>query len=129
MSTEIEVKDDKPWLFKKGQLPPNNQGRSKWVKSVRDLARGFTAEGLELLKMCARDDGASWGSRIQAINTLLDRAWGKPEQSISVERVDDREIAGLTTLELKRRFLQSLGNEVSEEAEIIEGTITEEKEE
>lgn len=118
MSGEIELRDDKPWLFKKGHVPLNNQGRSRYVKNVRDMARAFTAEGLEILKLCARDEGATWNSRIQAVNTIWDRAWGKPEQSINVERSDDRDIERLSTLELKKMFLESLGKPI--DGEVIE---------
>jgi len=65
--------------FKPGQSG-NPTGRPKEDKTVRDLARAYTADAIETLVTIAKNSKASDSARVQASTALLDRAWGKPVQ-------------------------------------------------
>lgn len=61
----------------------NPGGRPKLpedIKHVRDLARQYTASAVDALVEVM--DGDSAPAKVAAANALLDRGWGKPEQSI-----------------------------------------------
>ena len=58
------------------------------VARVADLAREYTPEAIQTLASIMRDESATRTTRIAAANALLDRAWGRPAQSIGVT-VDD----------------------------------------
>lgn len=113
----------KPWLFQKGNQPMVTGGRSKWTASLRDLARGMVPQAMAVVQMIMNDPDSPASARLQAAGMIWDRACGKPEQSISVEKFEDRDIQSLTTLELKKMLLQSIGKvEVNEE--VIEGEVS-----
>lgn len=61
----------------------NPGGRPKLpedIKHVRELARQYTHRAVDAL--VAVLDGDSAAASVAAANALLDRGWGKPEQSI-----------------------------------------------
>jgi len=66
--------------------PGNNAnpgGRPKLpddVKHVRELAREYTGEAVKTLATVMKT--GSPNARVSAANSLIDRGWGKPEQSI-----------------------------------------------
>lgn len=65
-----------PYQFKPGQSG-NPKGRPKIPPHVRDLARAYTEDAVQVLAnvmMTSDDDGA----RVKAAIAILDRAWGKP---------------------------------------------------
>ena len=73
-------------LFVKGKSG-NPGGRQKivdkkMVSDIRELARSHSLEAIETLVSVMQDGKASPGARLTAANSLLDRAWGKPQQSI-----------------------------------------------
>lgn len=68
--------------FPKGKSG-NPGGRPKLpedVKHVRELARQYTASAVAALVEVLESDSAA--GKVAAANALLDRGWGKPEQSI-----------------------------------------------
>lgn len=68
--------------FKPGQSG-NPGGRPKALKDVQDLARKYTRRAVRALAETLRntpDDKA----RIAAAEALLNRAWGKPQQSVEL---------------------------------------------
>lgn len=73
----------------KGQFPPgvsgNPGGRSKALADVQELARAHTAENIEGLMAIANDPKAPAQARVAARVAVLDRAWGKPTQSVQAE--------------------------------------------
>lgn len=54
------------------------------TRTLRELARDYTAEALEALVAVLRD-GESETARIQAANAILDRGYGKPTTTIGDE--------------------------------------------
>jgi hypothetical protein len=62
--------------------PKGSKNRAN--KELRDLARTYTNDALETLAGIAQN-GESEAARVQASVALLDRAWGKPRQSIETD--------------------------------------------
>jgi hypothetical protein len=69
--------------FVKGQSG-NPGGRPKLLSEVQELARAHTAENLEGLMEIARSPKSPAQARVAARVAVLDRAWGKPGQSIDM---------------------------------------------
>ncbi|MBR0901202.1 DUF5681 domain-containing protein [Bradyrhizobium liaoningense] len=70
--------------FKPGQSG-NPGGRTPIVKEVQELARTHTTDAIEGLARIAKDKKAPAAARVSAWNALLDRAYGKPPQSIDAD--------------------------------------------
>lgn len=69
--------------FTKGKSG-NPGGRPKAERTVIELARQYTEEAIQGLLAIARQ-GESEASRVAAWRELLDRAWGKPSQTIDAD--------------------------------------------
>jgi hypothetical protein len=54
----------------------------KTLTEIRSLARSHTTTALTVLVRVMRNTKAPVPSRIAAANTILDRGWGKPTQTI-----------------------------------------------
>jgi hypothetical protein len=67
--------------WEKGQSG-NPKGRPTGYGGVRDLARAHTSEAVQTLVTIMNDSGAASSARTSAASAILDRGWGKPEQSI-----------------------------------------------
>lgn len=72
--------------FKKGQSG-NPGGRAHVVtadgKTLRQLARDYTEEALNVLVSVMRDEEAPPPARVSAATNIHDRGWGKPTQPVS----------------------------------------------
>lgn len=72
-----------------GQFLPgksgNAGGRPKVLTDVRELARSYTAEAIEALAKTMRDEKAPHAAKVAAAIHLLDRAWGRAPQSVSIK--------------------------------------------
>lgn len=79
--------------FKKGQVA-NPGGRPKKKDEVVDLARSYTTEAIERLAHWMRSDDAS--ASVRATESILSRAWGKPDQPISGDMALKVEIVKLS---------------------------------
>jgi hypothetical protein len=91
--------------FQKGQSG-NPAGGIKIPQDVRELARGLTKEAIATLAAVMRDDAAPHSARVRAAETLLDRAWGRPETSANIRVSSD--VRELSTAEILAA-LASLG--------------------
>lgn len=70
--------------FQKGQSG-NPGGRPKVIGEIRELAREYTAEAFETLTQIMGDEDAPAAARVAAVQTILDRGWGKPAQHVEVD--------------------------------------------
>src|SRR5258708_37114144 len=69
---------------------PKTGGRQKGSVNrtnpeVRDLARQYTEEAIDILAQCMRK-AKEWSARAMAAKTLLERGWGAPKQDVSVKQ-------------------------------------------
>ena len=58
---------------------------AKTPTEIRSLARSHTESALNVLAGIMNEPEAPHAARVSAANSLLDRGWGKPNQSISGE--------------------------------------------
>jgi hypothetical protein len=61
---------------------------------VRELAREYTQEAVRTLSVIMQDRKASASARVSAAAAILDRGWGKPEITATVDV--RQQIAGLS---------------------------------
>lgn len=73
--------------WQKGMASPNAGGRPREVGDMRELAKSYTEAAVRTLANVMNDETASAGARTAAACALLDRAYGRPSQSIET-RVD-----------------------------------------
>lgn len=62
---------------------------AKAPTEIRSLARSHTDSALKTLVGIMNQSEAPAAARVSAANSILDRGWGKSEQHITVERIED----------------------------------------
>jgi hypothetical protein len=82
-----------PW--KPGQSG-NKGARPTGYKRVLAAARQASPEAMEKAIECMRDPLAPWAQRLKAIEIILDRAWGAPDQRLQLDAAD-----GINTLRIE----------------------------
>jgi hypothetical protein len=78
----------------------NPGGRPRAVLSVQMVAREHTAAALRTL-IDVMQRGKSDASRVAAANSLLDRGWGRPMQSVEIRALLAKKLSELTATELE----------------------------
>lgn len=104
--------------YLKGQWPKGVSGnpggysteKRQAVARVAELAREHTPAAIQTLATIMMDEKASRLSRIAAANALLDRAYGKPPQSVGIAAFDpDGDVAAeMSIVEIGRRVAFTL---------------------
>ena len=78
---------NKPQRDEKGRLLPgntaNHTGRPKEYQKVKDLAKQYTETAINTLAEIASDTNQPARARVSAADSILNRAWGKPAQTIT----------------------------------------------
>ena len=67
----------------------NPGGRPSGLGEIRDIARQHTDAAISTLVRAMGDDKASPSAQVAAASALLDRGWGRPQQSIKAEGILD----------------------------------------
>jgi hypothetical protein len=65
----------------------NPGGRPKEVREVIDLARSHSPAAVETLASIMRNEEAPPAARIAAANAILDRAYGRPKETLETRGV------------------------------------------
>lgn len=111
--SKAETKIKPAHLWKPGQSG-NPGGRPKVVAEVRELARAHTEDALSTLASIMKNEDAPPAARVSAAAHILDRGYGKPQQSI-VSTI--RDVRQLTDDELLAYLVETDGGEgIVEEA-------------
>jgi len=83
---------------------------AKATAEIRSLARAHTAKALNVLVGIMNQSKAPHAARVAAANAVLDRAWGKPNQTIEATvsnvdpaRVTDAELAAVVQADSSER--------------------------
>jgi hypothetical protein len=84
--------------FQKGQSG-NPGGRPKIVGEVQELARQHSDKAIETLAAIMQDKKAPAAARALASNSILDRAYGKPPQTLNAN-VASRPVRDMSDAEL-----------------------------
>jgi hypothetical protein len=75
---------------------------SKTITEIRSLARSHTRTALNVLVGIMRSKDATAAARVSAANAILDRGWGKANQTI--ETGDDGHLELIHRIELRADF-------------------------
>ena len=87
--------------WKAGGPSPNPGGRPRILHEVRTLAREYTVPAIQALAEVLANPKSPPAAKCQAANSLLDRGWGRAEQSVTA-RVETTRI-NLDVLTIEER--------------------------
>ena len=85
--------------FKKGQKCPNPGGRPKVVKEVAELARQYGPQAIEKM-IHLMQNAADERTQLAAAQALLDRGYGKPQQSMEVSGKADTPLTAVLNVSI-----------------------------
>jgi hypothetical protein len=82
--------------------PPWQPGKSAYVANAKGhrrvlaMARRASPEAMQAIIDCALDKNASWRERIPAALAVIERAWGKSQERLTLEGADGANIVIVT---------------------------------
>lgn len=89
-------------MARPGTFPPgksgNPSGRPKALIPVEEAARALTPAAMAALGEIVQDKAQPAAARARAAEILLDRAWGKPRQSVEASGPNGAPLPALYTL-------------------------------
>ena len=103
-----------------GQRSINPYGRPVAIRDLKEAAKSHTRQALNTLISVMNDTSAPSASRVTAATALLDRGWGKPQQSVEA-RVSVGDV-GVTAAEVLMRLTTQAREAKIAAAQIIDVT-------
>lgn len=91
----------------KGMVSPNPTGRTPKEALVTSLAREYTQSAIHTLASIMTNRFMKGSTRVRAAEVLLDRAWGRPKQTLVMDagNADEHDAVRRAALEELRGFL------------------------
>ena len=94
--------------WKKGQSG-NPAGQSRERHRIAMLCRPFTEKGVKAMNKIMLDTKERASTRILAFNALMDRAWGRAKQTITIDNTENMSDAELEAIIAeKKEYLATL---------------------
>jgi hypothetical protein len=84
MPSEASLANLREHAYQPGQSG-NVRGMQRGYRRVLSESRRLSLEALQTITTCMRSEDAPWPSRLRAAEVILDRAWGEPDQHVSVD--------------------------------------------
>lgn len=112
--------------FQKG-VSGNPAGRTPDPENVKEYSKQFTRKAIDALVNII-DTSNNPTAVVNASNSILNRAWGQPKQSMDIDVVHKHETSDLITMLLQRRAEQEKALAEREEPLVIEAELVEKSE-
>ncbi len=103
-----------------GQRSINPRGRPPVIRDVKEAAKSHTRQAMLTLLSVMNDNSAPAAARVSAAQAVLDRGWGKPQQSVEA-RVSVGDV-GVTAAEVLMRLTTQAREAKIAAAQIIDVT-------
>jgi hypothetical protein len=85
------------------------------TQTLREMAQVYAPEAINVLARIAMDDNTPPAARVSAVNTLLDRGYGKPVQAIEHSGPDGKPIETRDMTNAPPEVLEWLAGQDTEE--------------